>query len=443
MLRHVHELPSFVDCAETLSIRVMGESAFVRSSRHLTRLCLPSGEIEWVIERATGRLSEASCRGPRYINLFDYDSALWVDESGAVLAEFNSTECGGAVVSGRSVLTGALIWEYFLPVPPAAGWAEASPAWPGAQTEEIYGFFAQTSEHLVVCLMRQTRRSTIASAAVQVSHLPSYACQTDAIRLDISTGRPIWRAEFWNVPVRIMERKAFTGVWSNSPQVGMIDFKTGANTILHEFPHSLGWPVRIGTEVAVPWHSRGKLGIEWVTTLGVRTRGGSWLQPRVTRTCLHRTEAGLALQANDQSLWWLGEEATPHWEIKAAPYIYRVHRSPGTDVFVGTDGKGGRLMALDSRTGQETLSLKPARNGLGHLAKVPGHAVLVSTFGVSRSDPLRSQLLSVSMKDRTHQLTCDCFLLLGVWEHGVICRTGRMGERISVVDLRSAPSSVV
>ena len=108
-----------------------------------------------------------------------------------------------------------------------------------------------------------------------------------------------------------------------------------------------------------------------------------------------------------------------------------------------TDGNGGRLLAFDADSGQETLNLKPALGGAGHLLRIPGHTVLASTFCVSRSYSVAPRLLLLSMMDRQHTLDEECFLLLGPWEHGVVCRTGRDGGRIGVVDLRSPGIAVV
>ena len=255
------------------------------------------------------------------------------------------------------------------------------------QTEEIYAFFAADSRRLVICLMRQSRRSGMVYPAegIDVRGLPPYRCQTDAFRLDPATGAEHWRASFQDFPVRILERQSFSGVWSNGCKLGVLDFEDGHNTTLYESPNHLGWPVRYGSLVSVSWHSKGEVGVDWIDDCGRRTRRGCWRQPRVLSTKLHGTEAGLALQTNDQALWWLGDEEVPLWNVKAKPYIYRVHRSPDTDVFIGTDGNGGRLLGHDADSGRETLNLKPALGGVGDLAKVPGHDVLVSRFFTSRS----------------------------------------------------------
>ena len=430
-------LPNFMDCDGTLSIRVSGSSAFIRCARFIARIVLPSGKVDWLVERSPTKVTESTFRHPRRIDLFGSNSELWVSEEAQVVAELISTECGGMTVSVRHTATGSQLWQHFVSIPDAAHWAEAAPAWPGAQTEEIVAFVAEDPSRLIVCLARQTRRSMIYSPTVEVTTMPPYACQLDATRFDPLTAKAIWRAQYEDVPVGIIERKSFTGIWAKSPRLGIIDFETGTNTILHEFPNSLGWPVRDQADIAVSWHSKGHVGIEWLTERGGQVRNGSWPQPRISRTYLHPTEAGLAMQGNDQTFWWMGTECVPKWSIRAKPYIYRVHRTSDTDVFLGTDGMGGRLLGLDPDSGKETLNLKPKLGGVGQLAKVSGHQVLVSTYGVSRSSSVLPRLLVLSMKNLRYTLDNECFLLLGTWEHGVVCRVGKNGEQLAVIEIRS------
>jgi hypothetical protein len=437
VMQIIEGLPSFLDCpGETLNLCVRGMVAVVRCDRFIARVSLPSGKIDWLVERTPVQFAEATSRLPRYINLFGADAVPWVAEN--IIAEILRTECGGMRVSARDAVTGVPLWEQFVPVPNSAEWAEPTPAWPGAQTEEIYGFIANDPQRLVVCMTRHTRRSMHYSPTVTVDTLPPFGCQTDAIRFDPSSGMIIWRATFKDVHVGILERRSFAGMWARSPRLGIIDFETGTNTILQELPHSLGWPVPDGLEVAVSWHSQDQVGVEWLDGHGHRVRAGAWSKQRVSKTYLHRTDAGLAVQINDQGLSWLENESRPLWTVRAKPYIYRVHRAPESDVFIGTDGNGGRLLAFDADSGEETLNLKPALGGVGHLVKIADHAMLASTFCVSRSYSAVPRLLVLSMMDRQYTLDNECFLLLATWEHGVICRIGRDGDRIAVFDLRSA-----
>jgi len=421
-------LPGLGDPACTLSLRIRGPSAFVRSPCFIARISLQSGQVEWLIERALGKLSESTWNLPRRIQVSDSD--LWISEADPLVAEIISTECGGLTVAVRHAETGKQLWEHFVPIPEAAEWTERSPAWPRAQTEEIDAFIAEDSRRLIVCLFRQSRRSRLSCPArgIEVFSLPPYGCQTDAIRLEPLTGEFIWRAGFPDVRVGILERRSFAGIWSNSPRLGMLDFEAGTNATLYESSNLLGWPMRVGSVLAVPWHSKGEVGVDWIDQRGSRIRKGAWRQAGVRNTILHATESGLGLQTNDQMLWWLGDEESPLWSIRAKPYIYRVHCSPATNVFVGTDGNGGRLLGLDALSGRETLNLKPVLGGVGDLAKVPGHGALVATFAISRSYSTPGRLLVLSMKDGHHDLENKCDALVATWEHGAVCRAGRHGE---------------
>lgn len=434
-MRSIDGLPDFLGCAETLKLRVCGDLAVLRCASFIARFSLSTCKVDWLIERTPVRFAESTHRLPRYINLFGSDADLWFSKD--VIAEISSAEDGAMSISARNALTGAKLWEHIIPIPEAAEWAEAAPAWPAAQTEEIHGFIANDPNRLVVCLTRHSRKTMIYSPSVTVDTLPPYGCQTDAIRFDISSGKPLWKAQFHGVHVGIIERKSFSGIWARSPHVGVIDFETGENTVLHSLPQSLGWPVLDGVEVAVPWHAKNEVGIEWLDKRGQRARSGAWRLPRVNQTVLHLTDAGLAIQTNDQSLWWLGKECLPLWNVRAKPYIYRVHRAADSDVFVGTDGNGGRLLALDANSGRETLNLKPVSGGVSDLVKIPAHAILVSTFRGSRRDSVAPSLLVLSMLARQHTLKHECFLLMGTWEHGVVCRAGRDGSCIAVFDVRS------
>lgn len=432
-------LPDLGDSGFSLSPRIHGLSAFVRSPRWVGRLSLQSGVVEWLVERATARIPESTWNLPRWIQVSGSD--FWISESGQTVAEIISTECGGLAVSVRDAASGNLLWERFVPIPEAADWAETSPAWPGAQTEEIYGFLADDTKRFVVCLFRQSRRTHHYDPkrgwAVPP---PPYACQTDAVRFDPLTGNAIWRESFQGVRVEILERRSFTGIWSNSPRLGMLDFESGTNRTIYESPNLLGWPVLNGSVLSVPWHSKREVGVDWIDERGTRVRNGAWRQSAVRSTQLRATGSGLALQTNDQMVWWLGKEDKPLWSIRAKPYVYRVHSSADTDIFVGTDGRGGRLLGFDAASGRETLNLKPALGGVGDLTKVPGHDVLVATFRTSRADSKPARLLVLSMKDRHHELDHQCWGLIGAWEHGAVFLAGGHRERLAIVDVSGTDS---
>jgi hypothetical protein len=243
-------LPGLGDSGGALSLRTGALSAFVRSPRFLARLLFESSQLAWMFERQPVLMKEWTWKLPCRIHISGLD--LWHSEPDEVVVELSPTEDGGVLVSARHAETGRQLWEHLIPMPEAADWAEPSPAWPGAQTEEVDAFIASDPTRLVVCISRQSRRTRMYSPAITVDTLPPRACQTDAIRLDTSSGVPLWRATFQDVGVGIIERRSFSGIWSSSQRVGVLDFEAGTNRILHEFPHTLGWPIHDGSLVAVP-----------------------------------------------------------------------------------------------------------------------------------------------------------------------------------------------
>lgn len=428
-------LPDLSDPTSFLSLRVFGHFAFVRSPRFISRICLDSGTVEWLVERSPAQPTESIGCLRRRIRVSGSD--LWISATGDVLVEIMSTECGGLTVSARHTETGRQLWEHFIPCPDAADDAVSSLALPDGQTAEIFGFLAQPPESLVVCLSHDTGMSTLSSPNLEILNPRTFECQTDAVRFDPLTGKTLWKTSFLDVRVGILERRAFTGIWSNANRLGRLDFQTGTNSMLYESPNFLGSPLRNGSELSVPWHSTREVGVDWIDEWGGSIRNAAWPQLRVRNTKLHATESGLALQTNDQRLWWLGREDSPSWSIRAKPYIYRVHCSPTTNVFVGTDGNGGHLLGLDPISGQETHLLKPALGGVGYLAKVPGHDVLIAPFRISRTHSVPARLLVFSMRDRTHDLHNQCQVLLGTWEHGAVCLSGAHCEQFAIIDVRN------
>lgn len=434
-LRLVDGLPTLKEPWD-LKLRTRGLSAYVHSPEFLARFSLESAQVDWLVERSPAQWAESTWKLPRRIEFVDAD--LWISQIDDVVAETLPTEAGEVIVSAREARTGEVLWERFIPIPEAADWAEPSPAWPGAQTEEIHPFFGDDPRRLVFCLFRETRRHSLVYPlkGIEVRSLPPYGCQTDAVRFDPLSGADLWDGNFPGVHVGILGRDSFTGAWSHGSQLGVLDFETGINTTLFESSHALGWPARVDRLLAVPWHADKEVGVDWIDGRGARVRQGKWDCSRVRHTQLHSTQAGLALQTNDQTLWWLGDDEIPNWQIRAKPYIYNVHGLPATDIFVGTDGQGGRMLAFDQATGNETLNLKPPCGGAGTFVALPGHDVLMGKFWTAKRDGISGRVCVISMHDRTHKLSHDCAAPIGAWQHGIVCITGRNAERLGVVDLR-------
>lgn len=429
----VDGLPVSPELAGAITLRACGTSALLRAPRFLARVDLGSGQLEWLVERQLPEMVADGEDLPRRALVAGAD--FWVHESARQCAEIYASDGGALMVSVRQGETGALLWEERIALPAPADWAEAEPAWPGAATEEIDAFLVDDPHRLVVGLDRQSRRSLHFSPSHQVAGLPPYACQTDLIRFDPQTGDNLWRQEFPGVRVGILLRNACTDVWSQGGKVGRFDLQTGASTLLYESPRELGSVVKVGSGLAVSWRARGEAGIDWLSERGELTASAAVRQSGVKSTSLHSTAAGLALQINHQLFHWFGPGTEAIWSAKAKPYIYRLLAEPATDLFVATDGNGGRLLAFDQATGRETLNLKPAIFGVAELTQVPGADLLVTPFAVSRSYNKPRRLLALSMKDRRHQLLGNCQALLGTWEQGAIYLSGADGRQLAIANL--------
>jgi hypothetical protein len=412
-------IPGFDDSESHLEVQTHDCVAFLRSSGCLTRIDLAAGHVDWLVERSLDENDDTGV--PLSQGILFSGKELWVSPDGKVVAELVPGEDGGLVVAARNALDGRPTWKHSIPVIAHA-------------TVFFTPFFAADTTRLVVCLFRESRR--VAAREGGSKPVP-YECQTDAIRLDPLTGQVCWSGSFPGLPIGIMQRESFTGIWSCGTELGRLDFENGSNMVLHQSSSVLGDPVPCGVGLAVSWHSQKEIGVEWFDESGRLIRSSRFSHPKVHSTRLHNTGAGLALQANDAAtLWWYGDEDRPLWSVRAKPYIYRVCRSAGTDVFVGTDGMGGRVFGFDPQTGQETLNLKPALGGVGSLSPVDEHSLLVASFRTSKSYSRAPSLLLLSTIDRSHQVAYECELLVGTWKHGAICRVGERNERLAIIDVR-------
>lgn len=430
----ITDLPTMSDFGVASSLLVRGATAFISHPQFVGAIDLDSGRVKWGIERTPTQTPTDVYDLPRWIGVSGLQ--FWLDQTGTVLVELSEAEDGGLRVSARMASTGLSIWERHILIPDAADWAESKPAWPGAQTEELDAYLACVESQVVVCTSRRSRCKYYYSSTVTVDTLPTYACQLDAVRLDLNCGTTIWQKSIPDTHVGILERRSFSGIHANGGKVGVIDWETGTNRLLHESSHQLGWPVSDGSLVAVPWHSKAEVGVIWLNEFGEQRRQASWSKPRAKSTCLHKTDAGLALQVDDQSLYWIGREVAPLWNVRVKPYIYKVCCALASDVFIGTDGRGGWLHGFDPTTGKETLKFKPTIGGAGTLEKIPSLDALVAMFWTSRRYGNSGQLFVLSLRDREQHWAGECQQLLATWDNGVLCTAGQNDSELVVVDVR-------
>lgn len=418
---YIDAIPGFDEADSRLAVCTCGDVAFVRAACCLLRIELAEGRIAWLIERPYYENEATGAELSRQIRFWGKE--LWVNREGTVVAELVTGETGNLVVVARSAVDGRSLWT--LPI---------------AVTDPATVFFAADPDRLVICLFRESRRYATESEGFEP---PPYTCQTDAFRLHELTGEILWNASCPGLRIGSLQAGSFTGLWSHDSLLGKLDLETGANRILFEAASTLGDPISCTGGLAVSWHSRKEIGIEWFDESGKLIRSSRIPQTKVQTTRLRNTEAGLALQANDAAmLWWYGREDRPIWSVRARPYIYQVYGSAGTDIFVGTDGMGGRLFGFDSRSGRETLNLKPALGGVGSLSPIHEHPLLVASFRTSKSYSRAPSLLILNMLDRSHRLAYECQVLQATWAHGAICRAGERSERLAIIDLRESQDKV-
>lgn len=421
----------------SLAIRTFQDTAFIRYSTYIARVNLVSGQVEWILKREPQDTTRWRVLNRRIRCSFDGNFRL--AKSGEALVEIQATESGGVQATAWSAATGAVLWVRRFPVPEAAPWAEKTPAWSQAETEEIHAFLADDTEKVVLGFARHTRRSMGWSPTINVDWIPPFACQLDMTGLDPLTGTQVWQDSYPDVTVGIVHRGRFCGEWSHDGRMGVIDLESGSNRVLFQSPHSLGWPTRDSRDFVVSWHAKAEVGVTWISERGEIVRTGAWLVKKVRFTHLHQTGNGLALQTNDQNLHWLGCGSTPLWSIRAKPYIYSVHHASGANVYVATDGNGGRLLGFDVRTGAETLNLKQKLGGFGAIIEM-GDGVFVHGWTDSPSYSVTSRLFVLAMKSGRFEI-CDTRLApFAAWRNGVIgCiwkNAVRQGGEIAIADLR-------
>ena len=419
-ITYIDGLPGFEDADCRVRVQVNGAALFVKSPLCLARIELSTGNVDWLVDRS---LSDEPKRRVRE-RVLVWGKDLWISDDGTLVAELLPSQDGGLLVSVRDAQTSKSVWEKSIPVDVACD-----------------AFFAADDKRLVVCLFRESRRVAVADGK---DKLPPCKCHADVTRFEPQTGQLMWSGSFPGLHVSMIERETFRGLWTNQNKLGRLDLETGSNAIIHEFPYELGRVVSIGTGLAVSWHNTREVGVSWLDEHGAQTDSCVIPEARVHSTRLHNTGAGLGLQLNDaEKVWWLGEHRQPLWNVKAKPYVYRVWRQAGGDLFVATDGNGGRVFGFDADSGHETLNLKPALYGVGSLTRVGESSTLVASFRASKSQSKPPSLLILSMTDRSHRFAYECQLLEGTWQHGAICRTGDRCERLAIIDLREKPERKV
>ena len=159
----------------------------------------------------------------------------------------------------------------------------------------------------------------------------------------------------------------------------------------------------------------------------------SWSEKNVKDIRSWPTNFGVAIQVNDQKIVWT-TEGDRIWEQKSKPYVYRVFAADQSDIFVATDGNGGRLLGFNRTDGQETFNFRPVFGGLGHSHFFENAHLAVALVSVKKSHWAPSKLLFFKTDTKEMQLGEDCWQILSDWKRGVVFVTGEKKGKIAILD---------
>lgn len=162
-LKSINGLPGLGDVNSTLSLRVQGVSAYVRTPRFLARIALETGSVDWLVERPLAKWDDTTLRRMRTVHVSGRD--LWSSADNRFVAEVLPATDGALLVSCQQAETGQRLWEERIAMPGAEEWSEP---WPEAgplanpvllgMVEPVSAFVADNPETLVVCLLHESRR---------------------------------------------------------------------------------------------------------------------------------------------------------------------------------------------------------------------------------------------------------------------------------------------
>src|SRR5262245_37894338 len=123
-MHHLDERPDLEeDIWHRASVFSHADAAYVRTDVFLGRLGLPSGKLQWLVERTWTPFSEPAKAMSRRIRA-EADSSFWISADGLRIAETSSTDSGGITLCARDATTGKQRWEKFIRAPAPSDWAE-------------------------------------------------------------------------------------------------------------------------------------------------------------------------------------------------------------------------------------------------------------------------------------------------------------------------------
>jgi hypothetical protein len=237
----------------------------------------------------------------------------------------------------------------------------------------------------------------------------------------------------------LLDWKNFRGLWVNEEQAGWVDLDSGEVSSIVKDGVSFGRPAIDNGSGYFPWFHKSHKRVGYIRTNSkmIVDRDFDWSATNVRDTRVWPTSQGVALQINDQKLLWTTHDGHMLWEQRAKPYIYNVFASDVSDIFVGTDGAGGRLLGFDSTTGQERLNFRPAFCGFGESYFFEDSRMAVASIATKRSHRFPSQILLFSPDTKDMEFTSTCWKILDAWARGVVFVSGEKGRPISFLDLET------
>ena len=339
----------------------------------------------------------------------------------------------------RCLSSGDVLWEYVHERPPLAPWAEKKPAWPGAPQEEIYPFLAKSADNLVLCVYRRTRCEAMTTLEFSVDDVPPLHCQTELYSFEPTTGRIRWSLVQEGLQLNLLDWKNFRGLWVNEEQAGWVDLDSGEVSSVVKDGVCFGRPAIYNGSSYFPWFHKKLKRVGYIRANSKMQveQEFDYSKKNVRDTRVWPTSQGVALQISDQKFLWIKHDGNMLWEQRAKPYIYNLFASDISDIFVGTDGAGGRLLGFDSTTGQETLNFQPVFCGLGESSFFEDSRIAVASVAMKKSHWVPSQILLFNPDTKGMEFTSTCWKIIGSWARGVVFVSGEKGRPISFLDLET------
>ena len=425
------------DILGDLEVMTAGDHCFVRKTDFLALCSLKTGKVNWCVTRNApdGNVDPSI---DVFSSLLFWGTRLWVGLKDQVVAEIFYDAPESAKLVARCMRTGKVLWEYVHQRPPLEPWAEEKPAWPGAPQEAAFVFLARSENNLVLCLHRRTRCSGMSTSEFTVFDTPPFQCQTELYSFEPTSGALRWSKVQIGLRLNNLEWKNFKGLWGNDGQAGWLDLDSGVVCTIEKGGCCFGVPTLYGELGYFPWFDKKSKSIGYIRVnqhMEVDC-DFSWNEKSVRNIRVWPTNSGVAIQVNDQKVIWTTADERV-WELRAKPYVYNVFATDDSDIFVATDGAGGRLLGFDRTDGHETLNFRPVFCGLGDTHFFEEAQMAVASVAMKKSHWVPSKLLIFNIQTKSMDFVLSCWNILSPWSRGVVFVSGEKDRRIAFLDLNA------